>query len=69
MKKSKNTESDLGDTSTPEKQPKENMEDGKKVEDDDEDFVVEEQHDEEDDNKNFELKFKSLRARTTVLPL
>ncbi|GJX28590.1 hypothetical protein Tco_0236669 [Tanacetum coccineum] len=27
MKKSKNTESDLGDTSTPEKQPKENMED------------------------------------------
>ncbi|GKB89097.1 hypothetical protein Tco_0961369 [Tanacetum coccineum] len=42
---------------------------GKKVEDDDEDFVVEEQHDEEDDNKNFELKFKSLRARTTVLPL
>ncbi|GJR77071.1 hypothetical protein Tco_0089436 [Tanacetum coccineum] len=42
---------------------------GKIVEDDDEDFVVEEQHDEEDDNKNFELKFKSLRARTTVLPL
>ncbi|GKC75766.1 hypothetical protein Tco_1126540, partial [Tanacetum coccineum] len=41
----------------------------KKVEDDDEDFVVEEQHDEEDDNKNFESKFKSLRARTTVLPL
>ncbi|GJV32541.1 hypothetical protein Tco_1579553, partial [Tanacetum coccineum] len=27
MKKSKNTESDLGDTSTPEKQPEENMED------------------------------------------
>nr|GEW59034.1 peptidase C48, SUMO/sentrin/Ubl1 [Tanacetum cinerariifolium] len=41
----------------------------KKVKDDDEDFVVEEQHDEEDDNKNFESKFKSLRARTTVLPL
>ncbi|GKA31388.1 hypothetical protein Tco_0717693, partial [Tanacetum coccineum] len=41
----------------------------KKVEDDDEVFVVEEQHDEEDGNKNFELKFKSLRARTTVLPL
>nr|GEV37020.1 hypothetical protein [Tanacetum cinerariifolium] len=41
----------------------------KKVEDDDEDFVVEEQHDEEDDKKNFESKFKSLRARMTVLPL
>ncbi|GJR43686.1 200 kDa antigen p200 [Tanacetum coccineum] len=123
MKKSKNTESDLGDTSMPEKQPEENMEDvrdalyflfymnnnillfeknidgdiykdlatvealnvvtsnnfcnlsteidkskGKKVEDDDEDFVVEEQHDEEDDNKNFELKFKSLRSMNTVSP-
>nr|GFA03171.1 hypothetical protein [Tanacetum cinerariifolium] len=41
----------------------------KNVEEDDEDFVVEEKHDEEDDNKNFEPKFKSLRARTTVLPL
>nr|GEY71583.1 hypothetical protein [Tanacetum cinerariifolium] len=41
----------------------------KKVEDDEEDFVVEEQHDEEDNNKNFETKFKSLKARTTVLPL
>ncbi|GJY09089.1 hypothetical protein Tco_0377274, partial [Tanacetum coccineum] len=41
----------------------------KKVGDDDEDFVVEEQHNEEDDNKNFKSKFKSLRARTTVLPL
>nr|GEU71498.1 200 kDa antigen p200 [Tanacetum cinerariifolium] len=41
----------------------------KKVEDDKEDFVVEEQHDEKDDNKHFESKFKSLRARTTVLPL
>nr|GEV03102.1 200 kDa antigen p200 [Tanacetum cinerariifolium] len=41
----------------------------KKVEDDEEDFVVEEQHNEEYDNKNFESKFKSLRIRTTVLPL
>ncbi|GJW65372.1 hypothetical protein Tco_0117256, partial [Tanacetum coccineum] len=41
----------------------------KKVENDDEDFVLEDQHDEEDDNKDFESKFKSLRARTTVLPL
>nr|GEX36820.1 200 kDa antigen p200 [Tanacetum cinerariifolium]GEX36821.1 200 kDa antigen p200 [Tanacetum cinerariifolium] len=42
----------------------------KKVEDDDDDdCVVKEQHDEEDDNKNFESKFKSLRERTTVLPL
>nr|GEU99075.1 hypothetical protein [Tanacetum cinerariifolium] len=38
----------------------------KKVKDDEEDFVVEEQHDEEDDNKNFEKKFKSLKARTTI---
>ncbi|GJU28435.1 hypothetical protein Tco_1167056 [Tanacetum coccineum] len=42
---------------------------GKKAEDDDEDFVVKEQHDEEDDNKNFESKFKSLRARTTLIYL
>ncbi|GJV48651.1 hypothetical protein Tco_1438863 [Tanacetum coccineum] len=41
----------------------------KKVEDDDEDFVLEEPHDEEDDNKKCEPEFKSLRTRTTVLPL
>ncbi|GJR55514.1 hypothetical protein Tco_1406035 [Tanacetum coccineum] len=41
----------------------------KKVEDVDGDFVVEEPHDKEDDNKKCEPEFKSLRARTTVLPL
>nr|GEW20735.1 hypothetical protein [Tanacetum cinerariifolium] len=46
-----------------------NLKGKKKVKDDDEDFVVEDPHDEEDDNKKFELEFKSLRARTTVLPL
>nr|GEY07243.1 200 kDa antigen p200 [Tanacetum cinerariifolium] len=41
----------------------------KKVKDDDEDLVVEEPHDEEDDNKKCESEFKSLRARTTAIPL
>nr|GEZ34318.1 200 kDa antigen p200 [Tanacetum cinerariifolium] len=41
----------------------------KKVKDNDEDFVIEEPHAEEDDNKKCEPDFKSLRARTTVIPL